>query len=257
MVGKGGMTPEQANHIRMMEQAGQLAARVLQHVGGHVRPGISTNELDRIAHDNTLSRGALPAPLNYKGFPKSICTSVNECICHGVPNDKPLQEGDIVNIDVTCIKNGFHGDTSAMFFVGKVSDTARRLCHVAREARDVGIQQVKAQVHTGAIGFEVNKFVTRCGYYTVREIGGHGIGRKFHEDPFIPSFGKKHKGPRLKAWSCITVEPMINLTSPDVVGHDIPGSQITVFETVDKSLSAQWEHTLLVTDTGHQILTLD
>jgi methionyl aminopeptidase len=251
------MTPLSSEEVRKMRAACRLAARLLSHVGRFVRAGVTTNELDRIAHDFTLSEGAAPAPLGYHGFPKSICTSVNEVICHGVPDDRPLVEGDVLNIDVTCIKDGFFGDTSAMFVLGSPGAEAIELVEAAREAMLRGIEQVAPQATTGDIGFAINKFVTKKGYFAVREIGGHGIGRRFHEDPFVPSFGKKGRGDVLRPWTCITVEPMINLTPAPVIEHDIPGSTIKWYTTGDKTLSAQFEHTVLVTDTGHEILTLE
>lgn len=250
------MTPLQANEIRMMERAGQLAARTLAHVGKFVKAGISADELNKIAHDFTLSNNAIPAPLGYKGFPKSICTSINDCICHGVPDSTILKNGDIINIDITCIKDEYHGDTSAMFFVGEVSDKAKDICEVALEARDRGIEEVGPGKTTGDIGFAINKFTTNKGYWVVREIGGHGIGKIFHDDPWVPSYGKKGKGTVLPKWICLTVEPMINQTSVPFIEKDIEGSSIKYYLTGDKTLSAQYEHTVLVTDTGHQILTL-
>lgn len=251
----GFMTPLQANEIRLMEKAGQLAAECLDYVGRQVRAGITTNELDKIAEDFTRSKGALPAPLGYHGYPKATCTSVNDCICHGVPDDTPLKEGDMVNIDITCVKDGFHGDTSRMFFVGEPSEEAQRLCEVAFNAMHKGISEVKAFATTGDIGFAINKFTTRKGYHAVREIGGHGINKVFHDDPFVPSYGKKGKGARLKPWCCITVEPMINETDAPIQEFDIPGSSIKYYLTGDKTLSAQYEHTVLITDRGHEILT--
>ena len=246
----------QKNEIALMREAGKLAAHVLAEVGKHVRPGIQTNELDRIAHELTLSLGAQPAPLNYKGFPKSICTSVNYCICHGVPNSYTLQNGNIINIDVTCIKEGFHGDTSRTFYVGKVSAKAKTITECAYEAMMKGIEQVKAGNTTGDIGFAINKYITRKGFYPVKEIGGHGIGKKFHTDPFVPSIGKKGKGHPLVPNTCITVEPMINETSVPIKEFSIPNSEIKYYETSDKTLSAQFEHTVLITEEGCEILTL-
>lgn len=250
------MTPLKADEIRKMEKAGQLAAQTLLHVGKFVKAGITTDELDKICHDYTLSHGATPAPLNYNGFPKSLCTSVNECICHGVPGEERLKDGDIINIDVTCILDGFHGDTSSMFFVGDVSDKAKDICDVALKARDRGIEEVGPGKTTGDIGFVINKLTTKRGYWVVKEIGGHGIGRTFHDDPWVPSFGKKGKGTALKPWTCLTVEPMVNETGVPIVELPIPNSSIKYYETGDKTLSAQYEHTILITDTGHQILTL-
>lgn len=239
-----------------MEEVGQLAARALEQAGKFVKAGVTTNEINAIVHDFTLSHNATPAPLNYHGFPKSVCTSVNSCICHGVPDDRKLQNGDIINIDVTCLKNGFHGDTSRMFTVGEVSAAATALCEAAYAAMMKGIEKVGPKSTVGDIGYAIEKFVSRKGYHVVRELGGHGIGRNFHEDPFVPSFGKKGRGAALKPWIAITVEPMINETSAEVLEIDIPGSSIKVYETADGSLSAQYEHTVLVTDAGYQILTL-
>jgi methionyl aminopeptidase len=250
------MTPLAANEIRLMEKAGQLAARTLVHVGKYVREGITTNELDKIAHDFTLTNGATPAPLGYHGFPKSICTSINHCICHGLPDETKLKLGDIINIDVTVIKDGYHGDTSAMFFVGDVSDKARDICDAAFEAMNKGIEQVAPGATMGDIGFAINKLATKRGYWVVREIGGHGIGKVFHDDPWVPSYGKKGKGVKLPPWICITVEPMLNVTAAPLKEFSIAGSSIKYYETGDKTLSAQYEHTVLVTDKGHQILTL-
>ena len=239
-----------------MKEAGKLAAQVLAEVGSQVRPGIQTNELDRIAYELTLSLRAQPAPLNYKGYPKSICTSVNHCICHGVPDSYTLQNGDIINIDVTCIKEGFHGDTSRTFYVGNVLSKASTITECAYEAMMKGIEQVKAGNTTGDIGFAINKYTTRKGFHPVKEIGGHGIGRKFHTDPFVPSIGKKGKGEVLLANTCITVEPMINETSALIKEFSIPNSEIKYYETSDKTLSAQFEHTVLITEDGCEILTL-
>lgn len=245
----------QASEIRMMEKAGRLAANGLQNVGKYVKAGVTTNELDKIVHDYFLSHGAKPATLDYKGYPKSSCTSVNHCICHGVPDDEPLKDGDIVNVDITCLLEGFHGDTSSMFLVGDVSEKARDLCDAAFEAMHKGIEQVVPGNTTGDIGFAINKLVTRRGYYPVKEIGGHGIGRIFHTEPFVPSYGKKGKGVKLTPWYCITVEPMINETNAEIEEFPIPGSLHFYYETADKSLSAQYEHTVLITDKGHEILT--
>ncbi|MGE0763787.1 MAG: type I methionyl aminopeptidase [Bdellovibrionales bacterium] len=250
------MTPLQADEIRKMERAGRLAGELLRYMGSHVKVGVTTNELDRIAHDWIMSKEALPAPLGYHGFPKSICTSVNEVICHGVPDDRPLKDGDIINVDVTCIKDGFFGDTSATFFVGEVTDLAKRITQVAKDAMMRGIDEVRPFATTGDIGFEINKLTTKKGFHTVKEIGGHGIGKKFHDEPFVPSYGKKGRGMKLKPWCCITVEPMINATAAPLVELSIPGSTIKYYVTGDKTLSAQFEHTVMITDKGHEILTL-
>lgn len=250
------MEAKTASDIKSMEKVGQLAAQTLQHVAQFIKPGITTNELDKIVYDYTLSHDAKPAPLNYHGFPKSICTSVNHCICHGVPDDTPLKDGDLINVDVTSYKYGFHGDTSATFFVGSVSQEAKDITEVAKNAMYKGIEAIRPHGTVGDIGFAINKYVTRQGYFAVREIGGHGIGRDFHEDPFVPSFGKKGKGDRLKPFGCITVEPMINLNDKSIVELEIPNSTIRYYETQDKTPSAQFEHTVLITDSGYEILTL-
>ena len=187
------MTVKTANDIRLMEQACQLAAETLRYTGKFVRAGITTDELDQIANDFILSKGAKSACIGYEGYPKAICTSINNVICHGVPCDEKLVDGDMINIDITVIKSGFHGDTSSIFFVGKPTDRVQKLADCAFGAMHKGIEAAVAGAFTGDIGFAIEKFVTRKGYYAVKEIGGHGIGRGFHEDPFIPSFGKKGK----------------------------------------------------------------
>ncbi len=250
------MTTKTQEEIRLMEKTCKLAAQTLYHTAKFVRPGITTNELDKIAHDFTLSNEAKPAPLGYHGYPKSICTSINDVICHGVPDDTVLKEGDIINLDITCFKHGFHGDTSATFFVGQVSDAARRITEAAKQAMEIGIEAISPKGTTGDIGFAINKFATRQGYHVVREIGGHGIGRNFHEDPFVPSYGKKGRGDLLRPWGTITVEPMLNETAADLVEHDIPGSSIKWYVTGDRTLSAQFEHTVLITDAGYEVLTV-
>ncbi len=250
------MTIKTPEEIRLMEKVCQLAARTLYHTAKFIRPGITTEELDQIAHDFTLSHGARPSPLGYHGYPKSICTSVNDVICHGVPDKTVLKEGDIINIDVTCYKDGFHGDTSATFFVGQVSERARRITEVAKKAMEKGIEAITPWGTTGDIGFAINKYVTKQGYYVVREIGGHGIGRNFHEEPFVPSFGKKGRGDRLRPGATITVEPMVNETNAELVEYEIPNSTIKWYTAADHCLSAQFEHTVLITETGPVILTV-
>ena len=247
------MSPED---IKQMRAVCRLAARTLEHAGKFVRPGITTLELDEIVKDFTQSHGATNGPLGYHGFPKSICTSVNSIVCHGVPDETVLKEGDIINIDVTPVKNGFFGDTSATFLVGEVDEETKDLVEVARLARQRGIEFVRPGGMTGDIGFEVNKFVTRRGYTVIEEIGGHGIGKTFHMDPFVPSVGKKGHGEKLIPWTCITVEPMVNAGTNKFRELSIPGSTIKYYETNDKKNSAQFEHTVLVTDTGYEILTL-
>lgn len=250
------MTIKTPEEIRLMEKVCKLAAQTLYHTGKYVRAGVTTNELDKIAHDFTLTNGARPAPLGYHGYPKSICTSVNEVICHGVPDGTVLKEGDIVNVDITCFMDGFHGDTSATFFVGEVSERARKVTEIAKQAMEKGIDAITASSTTGDIGFAINKFVTKNGFHVVREIGGHGIGREFHEDPFVPSFGKKGRGDRLRVGGTITVEPMINETAYPIDEHDIPNSSIKWYTTGDRTLSSQFEHTVLITENGPVILTV-
>lgn len=251
------ITPLTKDEIRKMEFICKMAARTLRHVAQFVKAGVSTNELDQIVYDFTLSHDLRPACLGYNGYPKTICTSVNEVVCHGLPSDLILKEGDIINIDVTSEKGGFFGDTSATFFVGSVSEKVKDLVQVAEIARDKGIQEVKPGATTGDIGFAIDKFVTRRGYTTVKEIGGHGIGRKFHDEPFVPSFGKKGRGDVLIPWQCITVEPMVNEGVAAIKEVDIKNSSIKYYLTADQKLSAQFEHTVLVTDVGVEILTLD
>ena len=242
--------------IVLMRKAARLAAQTLHHVGQFVRAGITTNELDQIAYDYICSHNAKPAPLGYHGYPKSICTSVNHCICHGLPDQTVLKNGDAINIDVTCIKDGYHGDTSSMFFVGEVSDNVKKLTQCAKDAMYKGIEAITPDGQTGDIGFATQKLVTQRGFYPVKEIGGHGIGREFHTAPFVPAFGKKNRGEPLVPWTCLTVEPMVNETDSPIKEFDIPNSSIKFYETSDKTLSAQFEHTILITDTGYEILTV-
>lgn len=249
--------PLTKDEIKKMEVVCKISARALRHIEKFVRAGVTTDELDKIVYDFTLSSNANPACLGYHGYPKTICTSVNEVVCHGVPGSYALKEGDIINVDITSEKDGFFGDCSATFFVGEVSEKAKDLTEVARQARDKGIEVVAPGATTGDIGFTIERFVTRRGYNTVKEIGGHGIGRKFHDEPFVPSFGKKGRGDLLVPWQCITVEPMVNEGVSGIKEFDIPNSSIKWYTTSDRKLSAQFEHTVLVTDTGYEILTVD
>lgn len=235
-----------------MRVAGRLAADVLQMIEPHVRAGITTAELDRICHDYIVNtQQAIPAPLNYKGFPKSICTSVNHVVCHGIPGDKKLKQGDIVNIDVTVIKDGFHGDTSQMFFVGKPSIMANRLVETTYECMCIGIEMVRPGTRLGDIGHAIQKHAEAHNYSVVREYCGHGIGREFHEDPQILHYGEPDTGMALEAGMTFTIEPMINAGKRHV---KLLADDWTVV-TRDRSLSAQWEHTILVTHDGHEVLT--
>lgn len=245
-----------ADEIPKMRAACRLAAETLKYAAQFVKAGVTTNEIDRVVHEYTLGHKATPAPLGYNGFPKSVCTSINHVICHGVPDDTALKDGDMINVDVTSILDGFFGDTSATFFVGEVTRAARDIADCAKKAMWKGIEEVRPFATTGDIGFAINKHVTKHGYYVVKEIGGHGVGKKFHDDPFVPSYGKKGRGDKLIPWTCITVEPMINQTAAPIVEKSIPGSAIRYYETGDGTLSAQFEHTILITDTGHEVLTL-
>ncbi len=236
-----------------MRAAGKLAGEVLEMIGEHVQIGVSTGELDRICHDYIIEQGAIPAPLNYKGFPKSICTSVNHVICHGIPSDtKILKSGDIINIDVTVIKDGYHGDTSKMFSLGKTSPLADRLIKVTREALFLGIEQVKPGNHLGDIGHVIQKLAKKERFGVVREYCGHGIGLVFHEEPQVLHYGNPGQGVELKEGMTFTIEPMFNAGKADT--RLLPDDWTVV--TRDKKLSAQWEHTLLVTADGVEILTL-
>ena len=250
------MSPLSKDEILKMRAAGRLASRTLDAVGSLIRSGTTTNEIDRFVHEFTIKNGAIPAPLGYHGFPKSVCTSVNSCICHGVPDDTPLKDGDTINVDVTSILDGYYGDTSRTYFVGEVSEAAKRLSDAAEKAMFKGIEEIRPFATTGDIGFAINKYVTKCGYFVVREIGGHGIGKRFHDDPFVPSYGKRGRGSKLMPWTCITVEPMVNETAGKLVEYDIPGSEIKYYHAADRCLSAQFEHTVLITDTGYEIMTL-
>lgn len=249
-------TPEQ---IEKMRVAGHLAAEVLDFIEPHVKPGITTAELDRLCHDYMVNvQGAIPAPLNYappgyKPYPKSICTSVNHQICHGVPGEKALKKGDIVNIDITVIKDGWHGDTSRMFIVGKEAGIlAKRLCAVTLECLWLGIGQVRPGAHLGDIGHAIQRHAESNGFSVVREFCGHGIGRQFHEEPQVLHYGKPGSGPELRPGMIFTIEPMINAGKAAI--SELPDGWTIV--TKDRSLSAQWEHTVLVTESGAEVLTL-
>ncbi|MEA3290921.1 MAG: type I methionyl aminopeptidase [Pseudomonadota bacterium] len=247
------VTIKNEEEIASMRIAGRLAAEVLEMIEPYVQPGATTGELDRICHDFiTRQQGAVPAPLNYRGFPKSICTSVNNVICHGIPGEKRLKKGDVVNVDITVIKDGFHGDTSRMFYVGEPSILARRLCQVSRECMERGIALVKPGARLGDIGHAIQQHAQARGFSVVREYCGHGIGREFHEDPQVLHYGKPGTGVEIEPGMTFTVEPMINSGKKET---RLMKDGWTVV-TRDRSLSAQWEHTVLVTPTGHEILTL-
>ncbi|MBN2700554.1 MAG: type I methionyl aminopeptidase [Methylothermaceae bacterium] len=243
-------TPEE---VEAMRTAGRLAAEVLEMIEPHVQAGVTTEKLDQLCHDYIVEvQQAIPAPLNYKGFPKSICTSVNHQVCHGIPANKRLKNGDIVNIDITVIKDGFHGDTSKMFLVGEPSIKAKRLVKTAQEAMYRAIREVRPGVDLGQIGHVIQKYAEAQGYSVVREFCGHGIGLGFHEEPQVLHYGKPETGIILESGMTFTIEPMINAGKRQV--KMLPDGWTVV--TKDRSLSAQWEHTLLVTDAGFEVLTL-
>lgn len=248
-------TPEEIEKMRI---AGRLAAEQLDYITQFVAAGITTAELDKLCHDYTLNvQHAIPAPLNYapsghNPYPRSICTSVNHQVCHGVPGDKKLKHGDIINIDVTVIKDGFHGDSSRMFYVGEPSIQARRLCEITYECLWLGINVVKPGARLGDIGHIIQRHAESNGFSVVREFCGHGIGREFHEDPQVLHYGKAGTGPVLEAGMTFTIEPMINAGRRDIRQL---GDGWTIV-TKDHSLSAQWEHTVLVTQDGYEVLTV-
>jgi len=247
------VTIKTADEQDKMRVAGRLAADVLDMIGEHVRSGVTTAELDSICHEYiTQVQDAIPAPLNYRGFPKSVCTSINHVVCHGIPGDRKLKSGDAVNIDVTVIKDEFHGDSSRMFFVGKPGVQAQRLSQVAFDGMWLGINELAAGKHLGDVGAVIQKHVEKNRCSVVREYCGHGIGREFHEDPQVLHFGSRSTGLELKAGMTLTVEPMVNAGKPGV--KLLPDGWTVV--TKDHSLSAQWEHTVLITESGHEVLTL-
>ncbi len=243
-------TPEQ---IEKMRVAGRLAAEVLEMIIPHVKPGVTTEELDQLCYDHIVDvQKAVPANVGYKGFPKTICASVNHVICHGIPNPgKVLKDGDIVNIDVTVIKDGWHGDTSRMYFVGQPSVIAKRLVDTTLEAMLKGIEQVRPGATLGDIGHAIQTIAQAQGFSVVREYCGHGIGQIYHEDPQVLHYGQAGTGLRLQKGMTFTIEPMINAGKPQT--RLLPDGWTVV--TRDHSLSAQWEHTIAVTDDGFEILT--
>lgn len=243
-------TPDE---IAKMRVAGRLAAEVLEMIGPYIQVGTTTDELNQRCHDYIeQEQQAYPAPLNYHGFPKSICTSVNHVVCHGIPNNKRLKNGDIVNVDITVRKDGYHGDTSKMFIVGDESIMAKRLVRVTQECLYLGIKMVKPGVHLGDIGHAISQHAHKHRYSVVEEYCGHGIGSEFHEDPQVLHYGTPGTRETLQAGMCFTIEPMLNVGKRQV---KLLPDQWTVV-TKDRKLSAQWEHTILVTDDGYEVLTL-
>jgi methionyl aminopeptidase len=247
------VTIKTADEQEKMRAAGRLAASVLDMIEPFVQPGVTTDELDKRCHDFIVDElKSIPANLNYRGFPKTICTSVNHVVCHGIPGDKRLKSGDIINIDVTVIRDGFHGDTSRMYFVGQAAVLAKRLTQICHEAMWRGIRVVKPGARLGDIGHAIQTFAESNNFSVVREYCGHGIGRIYHEDPQVLHYGKPGTGMELLTGMTFTIEPMINAGRRDV--RLLPDGWTVV--TKDQSLSAQWEHTLLVTDSGFEVLTL-
>ena len=244
--------------IIKMRGAGKLASEVLDFISPFIKPNITTEEIDKICHDYMINeQKTIPAPLNYappghSPYPKSVCTSVNHQICHGIPGPKSLKNGDIINIDVTVIKDGYHGDTSRMFYVGMPSIQAKRLCEITYQSMWLGINEVKPGAHLGDIGHAIQSFVESNGFSVVREFCGHGIGLVFHEEPQILHYGEIGSGIELKPGMIFTIEPMINAGKRDI--KTLPDGWTVV--TKDRSLSAQWEHTILVTDSSYEVLTV-
>ncbi|MGD8566668.1 MAG: type I methionyl aminopeptidase [Gammaproteobacteria bacterium] len=242
-------TPDE---IEKMRVAGQLAADVLHMIAPYVKAGVTTDELDRLCHDYIVNeQGAIPAPLNYHGFPKSICTSINHQVCHGIPANKKLKDGDILNIDITVIKDQFHGDTSKMFYVGEPSILAKRVCRISHECMKIGIEMVKPGVRLGDIGHAIQQHAESNNCSVVREFCGHGIGLQFHEEPQVLHYGTPGTKEILEPGMTFTIEPMINAGKRHV--KMLPDGWTVI--TKDRSLSAQWEHTILVTDDGFEVLT--
>ncbi len=246
------VTIHSKEEFKKMRHAGKLAAQVLDHITDFVKPGITTNKLNEICHKMILDNNAIPAPLNYKGFPKSICTSINHVVCHGIPDDKKLKYGDIVNIDVTVIVDGYHGDTSRMYYVGKPSIKAKRLVEVTYQAMMLGIEQVRPGATLGDIGHAIQEYAENHNFSVVRDYCGHGIGKVFHAEPNVLHYGKPSTGMALKEGMFFTIEPMLNAGKKDTKLSTHDHWTVT---TRDRSLSAQFEHTLAVTKDGYEIFT--
>ena len=241
-----------AKDIEQLRVVSLMAAETLLLVGEKLRVGMTTEDINTIVHEDTLRRGAYPAPLNYRGFPKSVCTSVNEVVCHGIPGPQVLKDGDIINVDVTTFYKGFYGDTSATFYLGTPSAQARKVVEVARKALDLGIAEVKEGARLGDIGAAIQEYVEGNEMSVVRDFVGHGIGRKFHEPPQVKHYGKRGTGERLKVGMVFTIEPMVNVGEWEI---DVDPADKWTVTTADGSLSAQFEHTLAVTKNGCEVLT--
>ena len=238
--------------IEAMRVVGLMAGETLVVVGEHLRAGMTTDDINTLVHEDTVKRGAFPAPLNYKRFPKSVCTSVNDVVCHGIPNKYVLKDGDIINVDVTHFYKGFYGDTSATFYIGTPSAEARKVTETARKSLELGILEVREGARLGDIGAAIQEYAEAQGCSVVRDFVGHGIGRKFHEDPQVKHYGRRGTGERLRAGMIFTIEPMVNIGGWEV---EVDRADGWTARTVDGSLSAQFEHTLLVTKNGHEVLT--
>lgn len=237
--------------IELMREVCQLAADTLCRVGEMLRPGITTEDINTFVHEDTLKKGAKPAPLNYRGFPKSVCTSVNEVVCHGIPGAEKLKDGDIINVDVTHLYKGYHGDTSATFYIGTPSPAAIQLTEVCRQSLELAIAEVRAGARLGDLGAAIQEFAEGHGCGVVRDFVGHGIGRKFHDEPKVSHYGTRGQGIRLKAGMIFTIEPMLNVGTHEVEILEDDWTAVTQ----DGSLSAQFEHTVLVTEDGCEVLT--
>jgi len=238
--------------IEAMRPACLMAAETLLLVGEKLRVGMSTEEINNLVHEDTIKKGARPAPLNYRGFPKSVCTSINDVVCHGIPGAQILKDGDIINVDITTIYGGYYGDTSATFYIGTPSAAARKVVEIARKSLELGIAEVRDGARLGDIGAAIQEYVEANGCSVVRDFVGHGIGRRFHEDPQVKHYGRRGTGERLKTGMTFTIEPMVNIGRFEVVVDEADKWTVT---TVDGSLSAQFEHTVVVTKTGVDILT--
>ncbi|MDX1916531.1 MAG: type I methionyl aminopeptidase [Rickettsiaceae bacterium] len=239
--------------VTKMRASGALAAQTLDYITSYVKEGVTTDTLNDLCHNFIIARGGIPAPLNYRGFPKSICTSINHVVCHGIPSDKKLKNGDIINIDVTVILDGFHGDTSRMYYVGDVGVKAKKLVQVTYDAMMLGIEQVKPGATLGDVGYTIQTYAEKNNFSVVRDYCGHGIGRVFHTEPSVLHYGRKGTGIVLEEGMFFTIEPMINAGHYSTILSKIDGWTVT---TRDKSLSAQFEHTIGVTSTGFEIFTL-
>ncbi len=247
-----GIDIKSAKEIEAMRVSCLMAAETLVLVGEKIRAGMTTEEINAIVHEDTIRRGARPSPLNYRGFPKSVCTSINDVVCHGIPDGTVLKNGDIVNVDVTTFYDGFHGDTSATFYIGTPTPDARHVVEVARRSLELGIAEVREGARLGDIGAAIQEYVESEGCSVVRDFVGHGIGRRFHEDPQVKHYGKRGSGERLKAGMIFTIEPMVNVGGFEVIVDSADKWTVT---TADGTLSAQFEHTCLVTKTGVEVLT--